>query len=161
MLHYPLCLLCQHKMIRVSLTHIHVYISKTLTLQRSFCGNLGEKTLSLPLFLTWACKSIPFGSNFIFLRCYILILLQVLDGIRSHGQVFNWKKGRLISVWNIPTDRWTVTTGKIQGEDRRFIQISVKSISSLQLLHSTLKLFNHPVKCSVYMYLANSYLYQP
>lgn len=160
MLHYPLCLLCQHKMIRVSLTHIHVY-SKTLTLQRSFCGNLGENSLSLSLFLTWACKSIPFGSNFIFLRCYILILLQVLDGIRSHGQVFNWKKGRLISVWNIPTDRWTVTTGKIQGEDRRFIQISVKSKSSLQLLHSTLKLFNHPVKCSVYMYLANSYLYPP
>lgn len=118
MLHYPLCLLCQHKMIRVSLTHIHVY-SKTLTLQRSFCGNLGENSLSLSLFLTWACKSIPFGSNFIFLRCYILILLQVLDGIRSHGQVFNWKKGRLISVWNIPTDRWTVTTGKIQGEDSR------------------------------------------
>lgn len=160
MLHYPLCLLCQHKMIRVSLTHIHVYISKTLTLQRSFCGNLGEKTLSLSLF-NMACKSIPFGSNFIFLRCYILILLQVLDGIRSHGQVFNWKKGRLISVWNIPTDRWTVTTGKIQGEDRRFIQISVKSKSSLQLLHSTLKLLNHPVKCSVYMYLANSYLYPP
>lgn len=42
-----------------------------------------------------------------------------LDGIRSHGQVFNWKKGRLISVWNIPTDRWIVTTGKIQGEDSR------------------------------------------
>lgn len=113
------------------------------------------------LSLTWACKSIPFSSNVIFLRCYILILLQVLDGIRSHGQVFNWKKGRLISVWNIPTDRWIVTTGKIQGEDRRFIKISVKSKSSLQLLHSTLKLLNHPVKCSVYMYLANSYLYPP
>lgn len=113
------------------------------------------------LSLTWACKSIPFSSNFNFLRCYILILLQVLDGIRSHGQVFNWKKGRLISVWNIPNDRWIVTTGKIQGEDRRFIKISVKSKSSLQLLHSTLKLFNHPVKCSVYMYLANSYLYPP
>lgn len=63
--------------------------------------------------------------------------------------------------YTVPTDRWTVTTGKIQGEDRRFIQISVKSKSSLQLLHSTLKLFNHPVKCSVYMYLANSYLYPP
>lgn len=71
------------------------------------------------------------------------------------------EEGRLISVWNIPTDRWTVTTGKIQGEDRRFIKISVKSKSSLQLLHSTLKLFNHPVKCSVYMYLAYSYLYPP
>lgn len=29
------------------------------------------------------------------------------------------EEGRLISVWNIPTDRWTVTTGKIQGEDSR------------------------------------------
>lgn len=57
------------------------------------------------------------------------------------------------------TDRLIVMIGKIQGEDRRFIEISVKSKSSLKLLHQTLKFFNHPVKGSIYMYLANSYLY--
>lgn len=57
------------------------------------------------------------------------------------------------------TDRLIVMIGKIQGEDRRFIEISVKSKSSLKLLHQTLKFFNHPVKGSIYTCISRILIY--